>query len=1285
MSLLRSLINKLTYFFAICIILAGAILVSLQQLTPWLTEHKLEFENYASQLLHVPVKINEVKLAWFRHQPVLELNQVSLLNNKTHQSVLKFNQIKILFSLSSSLWQRQVVPSGVLLSGADLSIEHSETGYHIQALSALNFNSPSSSPDATRSEVMNKLMQIPRLFLHDIQLQVMDERQGVHHIQLRDLSFQNTENTHKLTGQAILQQTVPTKFSVAISWKGKEWNPSQFRGKAYFEFSKLSLPQWLKEFGLEQWALEKWDIKNWQIRQGMANAKVWLTLHEGKVTAAKTDMQLDRFKLYSNTSQITHAFSHLSGSFSWAEKGQQHLISGNDILINMKHVTWPLTHFSVTLNNENNKTTVENVNTGYVDLKTAREFMLSSANVLPEKLNSFLKESALSGSIQNVVVSFDPHHETLPNVALEFTNLTIPKYLDYPGIEHLSGTFNFNVNQGKLILKSKDVVFNDPKIFANKLYFAQLNGEFDVSQSNEKNWLVQTPSLLLKNADLEVHAALQINVKKDLTVYTKTQADFSLFQAKNISDYLPLATFDKGLSKWLREAFISGAVTEGRAVLRGNLHDFPFDQNNGEFNIEGKLNQVNLRFAPNWPMLEKIKGAIAFSGRQIYINIDQTQTKAILTNKVYGQITLGHHNQPSTLTVTTAPIQINLRNAHDYVEHSPLEKSIGAALKKAVLNGNAKFALNLKIPLMEPDKTEVLGYLDFRDANMQSPSYHLNLTDITGKVQFTESSIEAKKISSKLFNRPFEFGLRTLLKENKEHTIQVFFKNTLSIDDIATWLKLPKYKDSINGSAMVAGTINFNHDTTEIKLNSDLQGVAITLPGFYKKEADKQEALNTTLLVDGNNPLKIDLDYNKAFYAGLLIEKEKENYQLKAANISFGKMYTDAPTSGLVIEGQFEHLDWDNLKASLGKSTTSDLSLPIKKVDVSIKQFKLFNQNLSKVEAEVLPDENNWQVYVKSDQVIGSLSIPKEFNRNDTLSADFTKLALTTGSDVQNEDPGQSIVKTLPNLSLVAHNVLINNIYLGEINVKATTIDDGLKIQRFQINSKKIALNAIGEWTSLGNNDSTHLRGNASSRDVSSLLNSLGLHAANLDAKKGNMNYNIVMPGNIYSPAVKKMKGYVSLTLGPGHIVDVGKQSGAKMDLARMLSVFSLQTLPRRLSLDFSDVFQKGYAFDKVQGNFVLDTGDIYTKHFYFDGPIARISLNGRIGVNDKDYDLTLTVTPHVTSTIPVAATLLGGPLVGAGALVVNAVLGPQFSKVTEMSYTISGPWQDPIWIAKGK
>jgi uncharacterized protein YhdP len=119
------------------------------------------------------------------------------------------------------------------------------------------------------------------------------------------------------------------------------------------------------------------------------------------------------------------------------------------------------------------------------------------------------------------------------------------------------------------------------------------------------------------------------------------------------------------------------------------------------------------------------------------------------------------------------------------------------------------------------------------------------------------------------------------------------------------------------------------------------------------------------------------------------------------------------------------------------------------------------------------------------------------------------------------------------------------------------------------------------------------------------------------------------------------------------------------------------------LSLDFSDLFSKGFAFDRIEGNFVLDNGNAYTNDLVINGPAAIIEISGRIGLADSDYDELVTVIPSMSSSIPLAGALAGGPVVGAALLVAERLLGDKLEKVSRFTHTyyaLTGPWSDPVY-----
>jgi uncharacterized protein YhdP len=126
------------------------------------------------------------------------------------------------------------------------------------------------------------------------------------------------------------------------------------------------------------------------------------------------------------------------------------------------------------------------------------------------------------------------------------------------------------------------------------------------------------------------------------------------------------------------------------------------------------------------------------------------------------------------------------------------------------------------------------------------------------------------------------------------------------------------------------------------------------------------------------------------------------------------------------------------------------------------------------------------------------------------------------------------------------------------------------------------------------------------------------------------------------------------------------------------LGLASLAELRRRLALDFSDLTDKGFAFDTIRGGFDIRDGSARTEDMLVKGPAAEIGLIGRVGLKNHDYDQTAVVTGNVSSTLPLAA-FAAGPVVGGVVLLFTQVFKQPLKGLVRGYYRITGSWDSPI------
>lgn len=1265
---LKSVAKKAGYL-AVAIILILAVIICLSPLlSPVLDKKRTEFEKWASQFLSMPVTIHDVQLSWYRYQPEISLNKVTIVNNDTHQPALHVQKVSVFFSIPKSLWQRQLVPTGIMLTGTNVKIKKTEKG-ELQ-LDGFPTMSNAYQNQSSATLALAWILEQPRLILRDVAI-VYDEVKGKeYNTKLHYLNIKNSHSKHIIEGSGVLYQKIPTDISLSIEWQGNKLDLSEIKAKGYVYITGFSLPQWLKEY---EW-------QGWKINKGIASAKIWGTWRRGKFRKLQSYIQLYDLDLYSQTSKTLHKINRLSGNVGWKRENKKYILAGEDILIDLPQRLWPVTDFYLAFSRDaNGRLFPTTANVGYLELRDVYPYLRDTSSLLSEHIQAMLAELQLKGSLQNSTIMFpnqltDWQHYSF---STRFNHLSFLPRQNWPGIKNFSGTCKWNGQLGEISLNSSRSEFQYDAAFANKLNLEQLTGSIQFQQNKTNAWLFTIPSLQLLNSDTAANVSGTFSLPETGKMIADIKANFILQNANRVTEYLPLKTFSPDLVKWLKDAFVSGEVKDGHVELHGPLGDFPFDDNKGTFLISGAVNNLDFQYAPDWPMIKHIFGKLTFSGRKIVIDIDNAQIQDMPINNVHGVIPYLGEEKESILYVESKNIQTDFTNGLKFIHASPLEKTIGKMFANVTLSGPINLGLNLKVPLSAPDKTEVSGTIDMKDAVLNLVPWNINLDHLNGSIFFTEKLTQAKMISGLLFNKPLRLSLATIPKTKDLSIVRASFNNHLAIKDLEEWLKLP-LSQIVEGSTDVSGDIDFSLKAPiEMHLRSNLVGLKINLPDEYGKKSEESKVFSTDLTIAEKSPLRIKLSYGDLLSAAVLLDKKENKYDLMSVNLHFGPGSVSWPQStGLYITGNFATLDTGKIKKYMDKKSGSDFSkLTFRSADIEVQTLNLFGQELKQVHLQASPEKDNWNVIINSPDIVGQLKVPMNVTQQSTITAQFQKLYLNVGNF--SKESTEINVKSLPSIVFAANNVRYNNIPLGQFAFRALSKGNVFTIQSLRILSPLIDLQSTGDWINNGNTHETHLKGRASSTRVSELLNSFGMDVHNFVASKGQLDFNFTWQNAPYAPTLASLNGQAKLNLGAGRIVDVG-QSSAQMGLGRMLSIFSLQSIPRRLSLDFSDIFQKGYSFDSMHGDFTFQNGNAYTKNLRIDGPVASVGIDGRIGLKNKDYHFILSVTAYVTSSLPLAATLLtGNPLIGLGAFAVNTMIG---SQVTTYYYKVTGPWNNPLW-----
>jgi len=231
---------------------------------------------------------------------------------------------------------------------------------------------------------------------------------------------------------------------------------------------------------------------------------------------------------------------------------------------------------------------------------------------------------------------------------------------------------------------------------------------------------------------------------------------------------------------------------------------------------------------------------------------------------------------------------------------------------------------------------------------------------------------------------------------------------------------------------------------------------------------------------------------------------------------------------------------------------------------------------------------------------------------------------------------------------------------------------EGLTADTIRAESETLVIEGSGSWLAREDGVVSTFTGTARSTDLGRSLGALGF-AGYIEGGNGNAQFDLDWRGPPDSRFLATLGGRMSIEMRDGTLQEVEPGAG------RAVGLLSITALRRRLSLDFSDVFGKGLAFDVISGDFTLVDGNAYTSNLIMDGPAVGVGITGRTGLAVEDYDQTAIVHANLGASLPVVGWVAGGPPLGIGLWIFSEVFKEPLKDIARARYRISGTWEEPV------
>lgn len=1270
-SVIVKLIDSLLWLVAVIVVFIAVLFSLIRLFLPHMPQYQGRIEQWASQTMHQPVKVGRVQVAWRGFEPEFRFTDVTIFNDANTVPLLRVQELDVGIAVMKSLFKWQIEPGLIVVSGVDIKVEQQANGKY--KLNEIMLGKDTSTANVTPYDYAEWLLSQGNVYLQNINLTWVDKQGKKLDFQNVRVKISNRLLNYQILGAAVLLQPQPANFNFVLNLGGDALRNKDFTAKLYLHMNGLQLSPWLEQrFG---------DAAS--VTSGDASFSLWAGWSNQQVQSWQTLLTANNVALHSRFFSKDLFFKQLAGELHWQRDIQGWNLSCKNLQMILDNVIWSPTSLSLqVLQAQPNSTAMQVLRIEKIDIAKARDLLLQTT-LLSSQRHQLLQQLNPTGELDNFNLTHSGEGSGLNQFALQtdFSHLSWVRWEKLPGAVNLTGQVNFAASGGSATIDSNNTLLDFGALFHYWLPVTQLNANVAWHQDSKKNWQMNVTHFIAENAAVSVNATMDLTLAEDFkNPVVNLLAGFNVEQPVPALKYLPVGIMSEKLVNWLRQAIVSGKHATGSLILRGALHDFPFVHQEGRFVIDSQLQDFTLNYRQNWPMIQHLNADLEFDDKSMSVTANTGQ---ILQNNI-------QNVQANIADLGKAVLTVNGKTTGDlsdglqFLQQSPLRETIGKRLQPLQLHGPMNLDLQMTIPLKAPG-IDILGNVSLQNADLKIPQWwNLHMENIQGNLQFTENSLTGN-LQGIWFDKPLQIKITSLQPGTKQSVTQLDFgQGQMTLAQIQQRFNLPEFPyvtGTLNYSALLQLPNGDNPAPSKLIVNSNSQGISVDLPAPLGKAANDTLNSQLQLLFTGpNEPLNLLLTYGSRLSAALsFVDNKHGNLALTRGEVSLGGKQASLQTQpGLLIDGSLPSFSWADWKPILGESLQSGKKTSgpsLREVNITFAQLNLLGMPLTQTVFTLKPQDQAWQVGIKNSTMDGQLTIPHTYPHG-TIVGNFKQLYLSSGGKQKTTlNP-----KDVPALTVTCDDFRYGNRKFGQVSLQVEPAVSSLQIKQFDIRSPSYNLKATGKWSGSGSKQQSMLEGVLVTSNIGAVLRDWNA-TKSLVGGNGDVHFQLQWPGAPYQTQLQNLSGKLNFNFNEGRIINLSNTAEAELGLGRVLNLFSLQTLPRRLRFDFSDLTDAGFSFDVMRGDFVLTNGSAVTKNAYLNGPVAKIAMQGRIGLSQQDYDLDLMVTPYVTSSLPIVATVAGGPIAGAVTWVAGKIFSPLLGQVMMYKYHVTGSWGNPYVI----
>lgn len=1230
---------------------AGAVVISLRFFVlPGIDDYREPIAHSVAQAIGQSVEIGRIEGDWRDYRPQLRLFDVRI-HEAGGQQTLAFDRVDTVLSWRS-LIARNIIFKLIEIAGPDLEIRRDSLGTLWVAGTPIARQEPGS-----RSRLAEWLIKQEQIVVRNARISWIDEMRAAPTLVVDDVTIQmeNAGSHHQFDVTGAPPAELASAVTLSADFTGERIRDiAAWRGQIFgeFEYANLALAR--------EWISLPVDFDS-----GLGVLRVWMDVAESKVTRVIAEGNLVNVKASLAPGLEPIALANLSGRLQWDEDAAGETFAMSQLSLETNEgIRLPPASIVIRKPHSARSRTELTISSLELGPVTALSKSLPLDAALVEKFARFEPDGVVEDLKANWVAQEGGGNAY--ELVAQFRELAVKPVDKMPGFRGMSGAVSLSAAGGTVSLKTQSALLEFPQALSEPVAFDYLDGDADWQIDDDQlRVTVRNVSFTNEHTAGKAHG----------TYYFagKDKGDIDLrgvlvrVEARHVWRYFP-HRFPK-VHAWLKQGLLAGHLDDVRFHLAGPLHKFPFaDKRDGIFEIRAVVQEAVFRVKTGWPLIGGVSGDFLVTGDRIDIEPRSGVVMGVdVSDSHVSILPLGSRREH---VIANGKASARVDQLLRFIASSPVDSYTKGSTANMHGEGIANLDLRLDLPLRNPADVAVEGRV-----NMSGPSFSVNprlppLRDYAVGIEFTEDQVMLRNGRAEALGGTLRFASRV----SPTGTMEIDLSGGIGAASLAAFADNPLL-GRLYGDADWYGRLVFRNGASHLHVESSLEGFGSHLP------APMDKPLPTAL------PIKFDVRSRGAQgneYALDIAKVGRARWSLQdgvigRCVIEFGGVAAlPLDGHGIAIGGEVASLDLDGWRDALASGASGDARAGINNLDsldLKIGSLRLVGRLFRDLHIKGKRDAANWKIAIAGPQVDGTMSVSPNTNGGDRVNARFTSLAVppreVSITATATEEQTEQKRKLPPALNVVVDELRFEGRSLGRLELLAEPESDSWQLERLSISNPDGRIDMKGQWQVAGRPHTEYVA-RLEAIDIGKFFKRLG-YEETVVGGSGTLTGPVSWLGGPFHPNLPTLTGKLKLNAVDGRFAQI--DPGA----AQLMGILSLQAIPRRMTLNFKDVFITGFSFDSIAANVTVTEGIVRTEDFRMEGVAAEVTMKGEVNLAAETQELDIHVRPQLSGAAAVAAgALVVSPLVGVAALLVQKALGDPVEQAASRDYRVTGSWANP-------